>query len=133
MVLLLSYVKDYFWSYLVKLIKVNEIPEKVLKIGKGKWIDETQGTSKLGLVFAEIEPGLPPPRYHYHERREHMHIILEGKAKFTVEGKEHFVEENTVVLTPPGEKHRWENIGDTTLRFIEAYAPIELDEVNLID
>ena len=133
MILSLSYVKDFFGSYLVKLIKVNEIHEKVLKIGKGKWIDETQGASKLGLVFAEIEPGLPPPRYHYHKGREHMHIILEGKAKFTVEGKEYYAEANTVVLTPPGEKHRWENIGNKMLKFIEVYAPIEPDEVNLED
>jgi mannose-6-phosphate isomerase-like protein (cupin superfamily) len=62
-----------------------------------------------------------------------MHIIIEGKAKFTVEGEEYFVDANTVVLTPPGEKHRWENIGDTVLKFIEAYAPIETDEINLED
>jgi mannose-6-phosphate isomerase-like protein (cupin superfamily) len=133
MILSLIYVEEYLWCKLVKLIKVNEVPEKVLRIGRGRWIDETLGASKLALVFAEIEPGLPNPRYHYHEGREHMHIILKGKAKFTVEGKEYLVEENTVVLTPPGEKHRWENIGDTMLRFIEAYAPVEPDEVNLED
>ena len=116
---------------MVKFIKINDIPEKVLRIGRGRWIDEKIGSSKLALVFADIEPGLPPPRYHYHVGREHFHIILEGQAKFTVEGKEYFAEANTVVLTPPGEKHRWENVGDTNLKFIEAYAPIESDEVNL--
>jgi mannose-6-phosphate isomerase-like protein (cupin superfamily) len=62
-----------------------------------------------------------------------MHIILEGDAKFTVEGEEYFVGAETVVLTPPGEKHRWENVGDTVLRFIEVYSPLEPDEVNLED
>ena len=118
---------------LVEFIKLDEVPDRVLDIGRGKWIDENHGLSKFALIFAEIEPGLTRPKYHYHEGREHTHIILEGKAKFTVEGKEHIVEADTIVLMPAGVKHRWENIGDTVLKFIEVYAPLEPDEINLDD
>ena len=118
---------------MVKLIKLEKVPERILDIGRGRWIDENLGASKFALIFAEIEPGLPRPRYHYHVGREHMHIILDGEAKFTVEGEEYLVEANTIVLIPAGEKHRWENIGNTVLKFIEVYAPLEPDEVNLND
>ena len=118
---------------MVQIIKLDEVPERLLSIGRGRWIDENLGASKFALIFAEIEPGLPRPKYHYHEGREHMHVILEGEARFTVEGEEYLVEANTVVLTPPGERHRWENVGDTVLRFMEVYSPLEPDEVNLED
>jgi mannose-6-phosphate isomerase-like protein (cupin superfamily) len=87
---------------MAKIIKVDDCPEKIFSFGRGRWIDENVGLSKFGLVVAEIEPDLPNPRYHYHENREHVHIILEGRAKFTVEGEEHVICANSIILIPAG-------------------------------
>jgi len=37
---------------LVEFIKVDEVPERVLSIGRGRWIDENLGASKFALIFA---------------------------------------------------------------------------------
>ena len=57
--------------------------------------------------------------YQSHEKRDELWIIVEGKAKVTLDGVDHILSygENIVILKQ--QKHRIENIGDTDVTFIE--------------
>jgi mannose-6-phosphate isomerase-like protein (cupin superfamily) len=63
--------------------------------------------------------GIP---YHFHEQREMVLIVLEGKGKELIDGKEYDLEPNTVVFCPAKTKHR-SICTEPPLRMIEVYAP----------
>ncbi|MCK4979043.1 MAG: phosphomannose isomerase type II C-terminal cupin domain [Candidatus Delongbacteria bacterium] len=57
--------------------------------------------------------------YQSHEKRDELWIIVEGKAKVTLDGVDHILSygENIVILKQ--QKHRIENIGEGNVTFIE--------------
>ena len=57
--------------------------------------------------------------YQKHFRRSEHWIILEGKAKVTLDGEEILLSQGESVDIPHEAAHRIENIGDTQLTFIE--------------
>ncbi len=57
--------------------------------------------------------------YQKHSRRSEHWIILEGKARVTLNGRETFLSQGESVDIPFEAAHRIENIGDTQLTFVE--------------
>jgi mannose-6-phosphate isomerase len=64
---------------------------------------------------------LPAKRLSYqrHECRSEHWMVVAGKAKVTLDGREMTVVSGGTVDVPAGAAHRIENIGDETLIFIE--------------
>ena len=52
-----------------------------------------------------VFPGIRHGRYHYHEKREGIFVILSGKARMKVEGKDYPIEAGDIIYLSPGEKH----------------------------
>ena len=75
------------------------------------------------LVLMTIQPG--------DEIGEEIHeldqfIRLEaGKARVTLDGVEHSLEDDWAVVIPPGTKHNVVNVGDGPVRLYSVYSPPE--------
>ena len=57
--------------------------------------------------------------YQFHEHRDETWVIVAGKAKVTLNGKDTVYNQGQVVQIPKGTKHRVEAIGVEDLIFIE--------------
>jgi len=61
---------------------------------------------EIGLTGGTVKAVPRDEAYHYHEYHEY-YIILRGRGRLRVEGRDIPVEANTVVMVQPGERHRW--------------------------
>ena len=57
--------------------------------------------------------------YQYHEHRDETWVVVAGKAKVTLDGKNTIVEPGQTIQITRGVKHRVEAIGKEDLTFIE--------------
>jgi mannose-6-phosphate isomerase len=73
-------------------------------------------THKVKRIW--VNPGQRLSYQKHFKRSEHW-IILEGKAKVTIDGNEILLSDGESVDIPHEAAHRIENIGDTQLTFIE--------------
>ena len=64
----------------------------------------------------EVEPGGHTP-FHSHPW-EHEVYVLEGKGKLNGKDSSKPMEKGTFALVMPGEEHQFENVGDTTFKFL---------------
>jgi mannose-6-phosphate isomerase-like protein (cupin superfamily) len=119
---------------MVRVFKLKDAPVSDLPLGRGRLFmlaDEKSGARNVGVMVAETKPGSKPGQYHYHTKRETVYIVLRGRAKALIDGKEYLFTPGTVAYVAPGEKHRTVNIGKTAFRMIEIYSPLEPDRVDV--
>jgi uncharacterized cupin superfamily protein len=76
------------------------------------------GAQKITGVFGFVRPGGQGGDYHFHEKDEHIIIIIDGEGIELVEGKEIPVKAGDVLFVPSGEKHTTINNSDKDLRYI---------------
>jgi len=57
--------------------------------------------------------------YQYHNKRSEMWTIIEGNAKITLDDKTHILKSGESIKIPRKSKHRVENVGQSSLVFIE--------------
>lgn len=55
---------------------------------------------------------------HYHEDMEEVFIIISGKARITIDGRDAMLEKGDAILIPRRCVHRMESIGSTDTEFI---------------
>lgn len=111
---------------MVVIRRFSEAPTTGLSQERGKSIhlvDKETGSKSLGVSYLILKPKAPWGKYHYHEKAESVSIILSGRAKLVVRGKEYEIGPNTVVYIPPGEPHEMTSIGNEELRKIDVYSP----------
>lgn len=77
--------------------------------------DELKGKCRLCAQMS-LEPG-SSVGLHRHENEEEIYYITRGKGLVNDNGTETEVNAGDVVLTPDGEEHSIENIGDEPLEF----------------
>ncbi len=96
-------------------------------------LSEKEGAKKIGGIFVIVPPKTPAVKYHYHKERESLILIIKGKGKLVVEGKEYFVEEKELIYIPPMKKHKLENTGETELRYLEFFThpPVSADFIEV--
>ena len=119
---------------MVRVFKLKDVPPSELPLGRGKLFtlaDEKSGARSVGVMVVETKPGSKPGQYHYHNKRETVYIVLRGRAKALIDGKEYLFTPGTVAYVAPGEKHRTVNVGKTVFRMIEIYSPLEPDRVDV--
>lgn len=83
----------------------------------------------IGGLVGVLLPGSRGVPYHYHKQRESVLVVLEGKAKAIVEGKEYDLIPGSVMFISPSEKHRVINVGQNNFKYVEFFThpPIQSD------
>jgi uncharacterized cupin superfamily protein len=92
----------------------NPTPGKTYKIDVLK---ELQAKALHG-VFGLVVPGGQGGDYHYHEKGEHIIVIVSGEGVEIVDGRETPVKAGDVLYVPAGEKHTIVNRSDKELRYL---------------
>jgi len=103
------------------------------------WFDTVPGeqmairvhSKDVNGAFTIIEVNVPPfmgPPLHYHQDREEIFEILEGRFRFHVEGKEFEVGPGTLVVVPRNTVHGWVNLGPGRARLLFTFVPGGIDE-----
>jgi uncharacterized cupin superfamily protein len=87
------------------------------KTYKKDLLKELNAQSLYG-VFGLVLPGDKGGAFHYHERGEHIIVIVNGEGVEIVEGAEFPVKAGDVLFVPAGEKHTIVNRSDKELRYL---------------
>ena len=124
--------KDRF--VMVRIVKASNAPTETLGgTQRTHLLSSNDGAKRFGVLFITVKPEEPPHvKYHFHKKRESAFFVIQGRARIIVENEEHFVEPNTLVFIPPGEKHQLMNAGNTELRVVEVYSPLPFEGDNYI-
>ena len=94
-------------------------------------INENSGAEKIGVLMVKYNPNATGG-VHYHERRESAYIVLEGRAKLSLNDVEHELKPDMAVLISPGDKHGIVSTGDEAFKMIEVYSPLEPDRIDIL-
>lgn len=81
--------------------------------------------SNGGLFVAEhtFAIGFAGPPSHIHQDTDHALYVLDGVARFVVEGQEWTGGAGTFAWVPRGKAHTWGNAGETIVRALEINVP----------
>ncbi len=84
-------------------------------------------------VFGLVVPGSQGGDYHYHERGEHIIVIVSGEGLEIVEGGEIPIKAGDVLFVPAGEKHTIVNRSNQELRYLGfmTQTPGKKDKIDL--
>jgi quercetin dioxygenase-like cupin family protein len=63
---------------------------------------------------------------------EHEQLVLNGRAKVIIGGKEFEVKKDDVVFIPPGVPHNYKTIGDEAFQFL-CLVPNKKDKIKIIE
>jgi mannose-6-phosphate isomerase-like protein (cupin superfamily) len=116
----------------MKIIKTDEYRKMKDPTPPGKALNKIITTAdkakEMEGIFV-VFPGIRHGRYHYHEKREGIFVIISGKARMKVEGKEYPIEAGDIIYLSPGEKHTITNESGKEFRFMEFFTnpPHEAD------
>lgn len=105
----------------MKIFKLKE--GKRFEMGKAyskRVLSPEEGVKNLTLNYGEHEPGWEFAQ-HIHEHSEDVIVVLKGRGKIKVEGKEYPIEEGDVIYIPPGERHG--TIAGTAMVMLSCQAP----------
>ncbi|MBE9157041.1 cupin domain-containing protein [Nodosilinea sp. LEGE 06152] len=103
------------------------------------WFDTVPGermairvhSKNVGGAFTILEVRVPPfmgPPLHYHQDREEIFEVLEGRFRFHCEGEEFEVGPGTSVVVPRSSVHGWINLGPGTARMLFTFVPGGIDD-----
>jgi len=110
----------------VKIFKLKQ--GKKFNAGKGntrRILSPEEGVKNLSLNYAEFLPGQEFTQ-HIHKYSEDVIVILKGRGKIRVEGRDYPIEEGDVIYIPPGEKHGT-IAGDKPMIALSCQAPPDPD------
>ena len=121
-------------------LPAREYPDLKGRTWAKEWLlDERQGLKNLNMFMIVKKPESqggelqadPVTLPHYHPDREQFHIVIEGRAKALVNGKEVILRPGTVVYSPPGAIHnifmRSLPMDDDALKILEINSPTGAD------
>jgi len=80
--------------------------------------------TKMQLVVMSLKRGEDIPK-EIHERTEQFIRIESGAAVVIVNGKEHHLKDDDVIIIPAGTEHYVKNSGENDLKLYSIYAPPE--------
>jgi len=95
-------------------VKQEDPGEPCVKV---RWlIKKEDGAPNFAMRYFELQRGAKSP-HHQHDW-EHEVFILDGQCNVFCDGQEKTVTSGYVVFIPPNAVHHFENIGESTLRFL---------------
>ncbi|MFC1798285.1 cupin domain-containing protein [Thermodesulfobacteriota bacterium] len=93
-------------------------------------LTESDNAKRLAGIFVILPPGEQVP-YHYHETRESVIYLISGEGIEKVEDEEFPVKAGDILFIPAIERHTIINRSNQELRYLEYYAPIERDFIEV--
>lgn len=123
-------------------MKPESMSNNVAVIGEAdslNWFDTMPGermalrvhSRDVGGAFTIIEVHVPPfvgPPLHYHEEREEIFEVLEGRFRFHCAGEEFEAGPGTSIVIPRNSVHGWVNLGPGPVRLLFTFVPGGIDE-----
>lgn len=94
----------------MKLVREEELPF----VGMShQFIGAEQGDVAISIYFVRTEPGRGPRRHRH--PYDKMVLVREGRARWTVDGREVEVGPGEILVVKAGEIHSFVSIGDVPL------------------
>ena len=87
-----------------------------------KLVYEETGARNLAIWHGEIEQD-GVAELHVHEAMEQAFYILDGEARFEIDGEQHKVRKGNLVFIPRNTPHEMTSIGNTALKILIIMAP----------
>ncbi|MDE3252495.1 MAG: cupin domain-containing protein [Bacteroidota bacterium] len=91
------------------------------------WGQHCESNTLLDEASLCIKQERMPPgtaeQLHYHQQAQQFFFILNGLAKFEIEGESYLVSAKEGIQIRPGQVHRIVNAGESSLEFILASQP----------
>ncbi len=87
-----------------------------------KLIHAANGARHLAIWHGQVEPGGQADA-HLHPDMEQVFFLLEGQARFTLEGQEHVLGPGDLILVPRGITHHIESVGERSLKVLIIMTP----------
>ena len=97
--------------------------------GGGYRIIEVEPSFKVKKIW--VDPGQRLSYQRHHHRSEHW-LLIEGKAKVVLDGKEILLNAGESIDIPQGSAHRIGNIGEGPLSFIEIQRGEDFSEDDVV-
>ena len=120
---------------LVKIVELKDVkPESIGRAGESelyRLMNEKLGSEKLGAALINAPPNAEFGGIHYHRQREMIFFVVEGAVTLELNGKEHTLHANTLVLISPGELHGIVRAGKEGFKILEVYTPQGPDRVSV--
>ena len=119
-----------------KIVHPDGAPHKELRYGRGsvvRLVDAEIGARQVDLHLNTITAGSAPGPYHLHKQVENVYYVLSGTGVIRIDGTEYRVAPGDAVFIPPGVPHSASNVGESELRLLEIYAPVDVDFVEVND
>jgi quercetin dioxygenase-like cupin family protein len=122
------------------MMNTNQSNVAIVRQGENlDWFDTVPGeqmairvhSKDVGGAFTIIEVNVPPfvgPPLHYHEDREEIFEVLEGRFRFHCAGEEFEVGPGTSVVVPRNIVHGWVNLRLGRARLLFTFVPGGIDE-----
>ena len=118
---------------MVLVFNAREVEAKASRNGKRserELISEECGVRNFFVHLESLRSNSGPTSYHYHKTKETVLFVLKGRARLLLEGREHEVGPNAVIVIKPGERHGiLEVLGEEEFEFLEIGAPPIEDRV----
>lgn len=102
--------------------QVDHVPGERISI-RVKGEDTNGAYAILDLIKDSSNGPLYGPPIHIHQRTDEIFRIIEGKARFHVDGKEFDAEAGDIVVVPKGTNHTFANFSDTPLHLQITFTP----------
>ena len=96
-------------------------PDHTKTIDK-KLVYEETGARNLAIWHGEVGLG-GVGEMHVHEEMEQAFYILDGEARFEIDGEEDEVGKGNLVFVPQNTPHQMTSVGDTALKVLIIMAP----------
>ncbi|MDA4129845.1 MAG: cupin domain-containing protein [Thaumarchaeota archaeon] len=77
----------------------------------------------LELNINRLRAGSESGRYHLHKKSDSVYVVLEGKARFMVNGTNYDLSKHSAIFLEKNEPHSIANGGDLDLLIVELYVP----------
>ena len=98
-------------------VEKEEVKMEGVKNTSVRWlIGKDSPAPNFHMRLFEVDPGGHTP-FHSHDF-EHEIYVVEGKGQINTEEKPIPLEKDSFALVMPGEKHQFENTGNTPLKFL---------------
>lgn len=116
----------------MKIIRTDEYRRMADPTPPGRALNKilttADGAKEIEGIFV-VFPGIRHGRTHYHEKREGIFLILSGRARITVEGRDYPIRAGDIIFLSAGEKHTITNESGEEFRFMEFFTnpPHEAD------
>jgi mannose-6-phosphate isomerase len=118
--------KAYLWLY-HRILKMDKREEK--RPWGGYQIIDIGSSFKAKRIWVKSGHRIS---YQKHLHRSEYWVLIEGKAKVTLDGNEILLKAGQAINIPQGSAHRIENIGENPLSLIEVQMGMNLSENDVI-